>query len=308
LAWRVYRWAVGRFKRTCPNSYQWYRSSIRAINSYAPLRDTPLDKLGSEVIAQFAAFRREKRKSVNTVNSNLRALRASLTLAQEQGLIVTVPKVRFLSGELRRDRVLTENELVEYLAVCAPGALGECDGSLLADVVTVLADTGMRRGELFGMTWEAVSFELGRHGMLYVVAGKTSAARRPIPMTERVSEILRRRWNDVGQPMIGTIFPADTLSGHIEESTLRKGHKKALALSGVRAFSFHVLRHTFLTKLGACGIDSFSLARIAGHTSPRMTARYIHPTDATIIRALEGFQQVNALPALAAAQSPAQSQ
>jgi integrase len=44
------------------------------------------------------------------------------------------------------------------------------------------------------------------------------------------------------------LFPAKTASGHIQASSLRKQHAKALKASGVTAFELYVLRHTYLTR------------------------------------------------------------
>jgi len=74
-----------------------------------------------------------------------------------------------------------------------------------------------------------------------------------------------------------------TASGHIEPSTVKKQHQRALRLSGVRPFVLYALRHTFLTRLGGAGCDAWTLARIAGHSSIAMSARYVHPSQDAVI-------------------------
>jgi hypothetical protein len=39
---------------------------------------------------------------------------------------------------------------------------------------------------------------------------------------------------------------------------------------------FHSLRHTYLTMLGNSGVDLRTAQELAGHSSPILTARYIH--------------------------------
>jgi hypothetical protein len=78
-----------------------------------------------------------------------------------------------------------------------------------------------------------------------------------------------------------------TRSGHFEKSTLKKQHKKALRLSRVRPFVLYSLRHTFLTRLGESGCDAWTLARIAGHSSVAMSARYVHPSEDAVLLALD---------------------
>ncbi len=73
----------------------------------------------------------------------------------------------------------------------------------------------------------------------------------------------------------------------MESSSLKKQHRKALHLSGVRPFVLYSLRHTFLTRLGESGCDVWTLARIAGHSSINMSARYVHPSEDAVLAAVE---------------------
>src|SRR5208337_4792845 len=54
-----------------------------------------------------------------------------------------------------------------------------------------------------------------------------------------------------GRPVEGWLWPAPTLSGHIDHSSLKKQHIRAVRLSKVRPFVLYDFRHTFLTRLGA---------------------------------------------------------
>jgi phosphatidylserine decarboxylase len=81
------------------------------------------------------------------------------------------------------------------------------------------------------------------------------------------------------------LFPSATKSGHIEASTLRKQHGKALAASGVAPFELYVLRHTCLTRW-AKWMDPFTFHRVAGHVDMKTTMRYVHPSDADMDEAI----------------------
>ena len=69
--------------------------------------------------------------------------------------------------------------------------------------------------------------------------------------------------------------------------SLKKQHYKALRLSKVRPFVLYSLRHTFLTRLGESGCDAWTLARIAGHSSITVSARYVHPSEDAVLNAME---------------------
>jgi integrase len=183
-----------------------------------------------------------------------------------------------LGGERHREFVLSSDEEAKYLSA-APEPL--------ESVAAILADTGLRPEECYRLRWEFVAWVNGRHGTLMVTHGKTAAARRVLPMTPRVRSILQNRWEAAGKPIEGYVWPAPSKSGHMEPSSLKKQHARALRLSKVRPFVLYSLRHTFLTRLGASGCDVWTLARIAGHSSVAISARYVHPSEDSVFAAVE---------------------
>jgi integrase len=94
------------------------------------------------------------------------------------------------------------------------------------------------------------------------------------------------RWNAVGQPVEGWVWPAPTQCGHIDHSSLKKQHIQALRLSTVRPFVLYHFRHSFLTRLGESGCDAWTLARIAGHNSIAISNRYVHPSEDSVLYAM----------------------
>jgi len=58
-------------------------------------------------------------------------------------------------------------------------------------------------------------------------------------------------------------------------------------------FVVHSLRHTALTRLGEAGCDAFSIMRIAGHSSVRVSQRYVHPSPESMERAFERLDEMN---------------
>jgi integrase len=128
-------------------------------------------------------------------------------------------------------------------------------------------------------------------GLIQVLEGKSRAARRMLPMTPRVYELLWSRYESSGRPSQGWIFPSGSKCGHYNGTTAKDNPKKALADSGVKLdfgekrFVPYTLRHTALTNLGEkAGDDPFVLARIAGHSTITITQRYIHPQADAINR------------------------
>ena len=279
---RIEPWARATFEQASPKSWFWYRTGLRSIYAYAPLATMKLDAITTETIADFAAHLQGKGLQVSSTNSALRVLRRSLRLAVEWGVLPSSPKVKMLRGERHRDFVLSREEEVCYLAACPEP---------LCSIATVLAGSGMRVEEALRMQWEYVALVNGRHGSIFVPFGKSVAARRTVPLTPRVREILGHQWEQAGKPQEGWVWPAPTASGHAEPSTLRKQHRRALRDSKVRRFVLHSLRHTFLTRLGEAGVNVWVLAKLAGHASLQMSARYVHASEDSVLNALSRLQE-----------------
>jgi len=297
---RIEPWARATFEQASPKTWLWYRNGLRAIYDYAPLADRSLEEITSEHVVDFAAYRQthsrrgkraERGLEVASINASLQVVRRCLRLAVEWGIIPAAPKVKLLRGERHRERVVSPEEEARYLAA-APEPL--------ASIAAVLIDTGMRPEECFRLRWEAITWLNGRHGSLLVTHGKTAAARRMLPMRPRVRAILESRWEAAGRPEEGWVWPAETASGHVEPSSLRKQHAKTFQTIAeeatrnnqkpVRPFVLYTLRHTFLTRLGESGCNVWALARIAGHSSIQMSARYVHPSDDAVLNALAQMQ------------------
>jgi integrase len=220
---------------------------------------------------------RGKTMQASSVNSRLRVLRRIFHLAVEWGEIDHAPRFKLQPGERHREHVLTTEEEAKYLAAC---------NSLLNEIATALIDSGMCPDECFRQRWENVTWANGRFGTILVTHGKTKARRRVLPMTPRVRAILEQRWESADKPREGWIWQAPTKSEHVEPSTIKKLHRKAIAASKVRPFVLYSLRHTFLTRLGESGCDVWTLARIAGHSSIAISSRYVHPSQDRVLDAI----------------------
>jgi len=285
-------WAEATFKNK-RKTFVWYRGGVRRLAEFADIATVRLDAITGKHVSAYVARRQTDGLGITAINRELQILRRVLRLGHEWGRADRVMKVRMLPGETRRERVLTPAEEAQYLEAAAP---------FLQVMTIVLVETGLRPEECFRLRWEHLSFSTGRYGTILVTHGKTKSAHRLIPMTARVQQTLNACWLAAEKPENGWVFAAPTRSGHVEPSTIRGLHRKALTKSRVRPFVLYTLRHTFLTRLGASGCDAWTLARIAGHSSVSISARYVHPSDESVVLALEKLHP--ALPAAGASLQP----
>jgi integrase len=162
---RILPWAEATFATNKPKTAKWYRNECRVLKEFRPLANAHLDEITSALASEFSAWRLKQGRQVATVNSSIRVLRRVLNLAVEWGVVAIAPKLKVLTGERRRERVITAQEEAKYLAVASEP---------LASIATVLADTGMRPEECFRLRWEFVTWLNGKNGALLVTHGKTA--------------------------------------------------------------------------------------------------------------------------------------
>jgi integrase len=268
---------------------------VKSSLAFEKIADTRLDAITGETIGGFIARRRESGLEVSSVNRELQALRRMFHLAQEWGKVEkALPTVRMVPGEKHRERVLTAEEEDLYFRAAGSDAMEQhADPRLLADVARILLDCALRPEECFRLKPENVA-----EGKLDIHFGKTDNARRRIPMTPNVQAILEMRLTKAAGGG-AWVFPAPTRSGHIEPSSLKKQHAKAVAKATsilreetgdpkptFAGFELYTLRHTCLTRW-APHMDPWTLAYLAGHRDMNITKRYVHPQEKTILEAME---------------------
>ncbi|HWZ34213.1 MAG TPA: tyrosine-type recombinase/integrase [Bryobacteraceae bacterium] len=285
-----------------PKTLEYYNCGMKHLSAYARIANSRLDQITAQDIAAFIASRRDAKYAVTSINRQLEVLRRIFKLAAEWGAVEKIlPRVQMLGGERRRERVLTieeenrylsaaeqvGNEILEAYGCALEGIRAQLRGEqpikpedpfLLRDVTTLLVDCGLRPEECFRLEWDFV-----RDGALYIPFGKTASARRRIPLSARVAELLEIRKS---ARRSSWVFPAPTQTGHIEKSSLKKQHAKALMMANVAAFPLYTFRHTCITRWAA-HMDPYTLGYLAGHSDFSTTRRYVHPQTHTVVEAME---------------------
>jgi integrase len=277
-----------------PKTQRYYAYGVKSLLGFQKLAESRLDAITGEVIATYIAKRRDAGLEVSSVNRELQALRRMFHLAEEWGRVQkSLPRVKMVPGENHRERVLSADEEALYFRAAGTEAMEQhCDARLLADVTRILLDCGLRPEECFRLKPQNVT-----EGKLEIHFGKTDNARRRIPMTANVRAILEMRLSKA--PTAAWVFPAPTRSGHVEPSSLKKQHAKAISEATrllreetgdpnrkFTGFELYTLRHTCLTRW-APHMDPWTLAYLAGHRDMNITKRYIHPQEHTIRRAMD---------------------
>ena len=264
---------VEKHNASKPKTVRFYKQRVARLKTFPRLWDARIDAIRADDISAYVGARQTLGMAVSTVNRDLATLRRMFSLAVEQKHVAKLlPKVRLLPGEKRRERVVSREEEKAYLAAAAP---------MLRDFAVLEFDCGLRPEEAHRLQWSQI-----RAGAIEIHTGKTKAARRSVPASPRVMEMLMRR-KAAGSS--DWVFPAPTVTGHINEDSLKKQHAAAIKTAEVEPFVVYSLRHTCLTRWAASGMDIFTLMKLAGHAEISTTRRYVHLNDDQARRSLERF-------------------
>ncbi len=183
-----------------------------------------------------------------------------------------VSRVRYFP-ERQMERILTDDEARRLLDSCGPS---------LRPLVLVALNTGMRRSELFSLSWADVDF--GRR-YLRVERSKNNRSRK-VPMNSAVREELERLKRN------GSEFVFTKARSKEGLRCVRTTFLTACRRAGILNLRFHDLRHTFATNLVMAGTDLVTVKEILGHSDISMTVRYSHPSDRRKMEAVEGLAVV----------------
>ena len=191
----------------------------------------------------------------------------------------------------------------------------------------LILETGLRTGEMIGLTWDAIDFQNRtltvnktleyRHKQHFWRAGppKTQQSYRTIPLTDRAYEILKeikdkRPWQKESPLLSQTLEYIDRRTGAISRLVMRDlvfinwrtGEPakntsydthlyKLCDEAGIEKFCMHALRHTYATRAIECGVQPKVLQKLLGHASIKTTMdRYVHVTSESLDQAVRQFE------------------
>jgi integrase len=277
------------FKRGLRTREKWIQAKDRAslqqtfdqVTAYWGL-DTDVSTATREAVKGWRSAMLEedgKRKgtklSASTINHRMSMLNVLLEIAdcQPHG-------VKFLSVKgNRRKRRAREEELQAVIAWCVAnhqrkGAL------LLADMVTFGLNTTARKGELIGLAWPDVYFDLRQ----VTFRDTKNGTSRTVPLNDPALRVLERRRE------LGGAGPFQGV-GTWQLGALWRDARAALGLAEDEEFVFHVAtRHEGASRLGDQGASAFQIKAMMGNTIQAADI-YVKPEVESLRALAEGINR-----------------
>lgn len=261
------------------------------------LYDKRLSDITAKQLDKFKTDRLKAKIAPATINRDLDRIRAVLSKAVEWGQLEAHPattvkrlkggedsRVRFLdtSEEKRLRAALSARESDRRARRLSGNAWAADRGHQgremwrkegytdhLMPMVLVALNTGMRRGELFGLNW--LDVDLCNKVITVRAATAKSQKTRRIPLNAEAVDVLKH-WKGEGVPK-GLVFPGP--AGQ-PMTNINRSWAGIITLAQIENFRFHDCRHHFASSLMMSGADLYTVKELLGHSDTAMTERYSH--------------------------------
>lgn len=221
-----------------------------------------------------------------------------------------------LKKEAKKERrVLTIRETEQFLK--------QAEGTFYYNLFVLALETGMRIGELTGLTWDDVDLKSEqpkiyvRHTMCYFSKGgkyvfemhdtKTSNGNRIIPLTQKAVRALKKQKIQKQKIVFKGKVAPEGYENLVFVTKNNKPTQQFLVQESIRLivskinkynadferFTPHAFRHSFATRAIERGMQPKTLSRLLGHGSLQLTMDlYCHVTEDTLVDEMKKMEQI----------------
>lgn len=246
----------------------------QARRCIAMLSDPDIKDIDTNMVDAFIA-KLEKLKShrgrplaSQTINHNVSVLSTLLKYAKQRDYITKLPHFSRKRPAPHRVRWLSPDEEVKVFAAIdnAEYLIARKHREEMKALTKILIDTGMRRGEVLGLTKDNMD---GQWARLWKT--KTGKA-RSVPLTPEAKELLEKH-----------------VPFQIKEHQVHRFWAKVredIGLEKDEQFVLHTLRHTTATRMLKKTKNIAMVQKMLGHTNISTTLRYAHIDDQDLLEAV----------------------
>lgn len=266
--WARYLAWAREHKKSWVDDLRRYRQHLEPRYGRKPLDAiAPLDLEKLKLDLKKTVNSRGKPYAAATIKHVMVIVRRLYNLARKWGLYsgksplesVSLPRL-----DNQKTEFLKEEELARLLDILQTWPCRES-----AAFVKFALFTGLRRGEMFKLTWEDVDFERGLITLRYPKGGRTET----IPVNNEALAVLQelRKSQKEDSPFV---FPGK--DGH-QRTDFNGPWRRIREAAGLpKDFRFHGLRHHFASALVSAGYDLLIVQMLLNHKDVKTTQRYAH--------------------------------
>jgi integrase len=241
------------------------RGSERVVLEYwkQQIGDVRLDKITDVMIKAYREKRLTQGVTARTTNKETVYFNRVMTLANDRGLISTIPHVRQLKQKPPPKRpLLAPDDVERLLRHCTPDVTKNAD--LLRFYVRFLALTGAREKEALRIRWSDVDSEK-RLVTVGAEGDSKNARHRTVNFTPEL-QILLKEMGGYRPPDSSFLFPSPQRGQKdIPAHSLRESFKLVRSKARMPWIGFHDLRHFFASQCVMAGIDFMTISSWLGH-------------------------------------------
>lgn len=301
----------GRKKRKCPTLDEvwavykdnWVPRFKNTVNCIALYKIHIQPEFGNRKIDDITALDIDnfKIKLLNTVTKSksclkpasvkqiLKLFKTIIGKANEWGLTHgssynPVGKIDLKDSDAQRERYLTPQEAEKLLDACQH----VCCQTYY--VVFIGLQTGMRLGEILGLTGEQINLEAG------VIALNGKTGRRSAYIPEKLKPMLTKLMPEQSGAHLflgvnGKPIPPATFSVRFARIVEALGLNNGIT-DTINKVVFHTLRHTYCSWLAIQGVPLYTIGQLVGHSKPEMTQRYAKLSPDSKRAAIQGIDKM----------------
>ncbi len=235
-------------------------------------KDTPIKQINLKMLDDFMVFlcetpsvSKKKELSDSSKQRILAVLSQIFTYAQTridetiQNPLRLVTKPRNRNSRIRFLQVDEANKLLEELKKKSISAY---------NLAFISLSTGMRKGEILKLTWHDINFE---EKSIFIRDPKNKISRHAY-MTVEVEQCIKEMYKNKTNE---NLFVDSHATYHFNKAVELLEFNKGIDDSRLK-ICFHSLRHTFASWHAKAGTPIFTISKLLGHKSIRMTERYAH--------------------------------
>lgn len=268
-------------KGLAEKTLQSYRQHFRAIAKHLDISQ-PIDSLSKSDLDDMIASMRDADLSPNSINSYTRTLKSFFSWCNEES--ITNLNITLFKAEETIKETYTDVELEKLLK---KPDIRKCSFAEYRDwvIINFLMNSGSRAATVRAVQIRDLDLDSGMVYYRHTKSRKVQVIPLCQPMVAIFREYLKIRRGTDADPLFCTE------SGQpLKENALRLSIARYNQRRGVQKTSLHLFRHTFARKyLVDCGGDVFTLQRLLGHSTLKMTKHYCNIFDADIVKNFDNF-------------------